>query len=513
MHSPQRVIFPAEYKGILKEVYDFSRKNKVSLYLVGGILRDLFLSRRKKGLDFDFALKKDSIVFGRRLASQLRAGFVLLDKEHGACRVVKKAKDGPYTFDFTDFRGGTLEDDLAGRDFTINSMAIPFEAVWLKNNINAAIIDPHGARKDLEGKLIRTLDKANFDEDPLRMLRAFSFACIFGFRIEKKTLSYIKSRVKKLNDVSGERIRDELFKILGESDSFSSLIVLEKLSILDMIIPEIKLMRNAYQGPYHHLDILEHSLEGVKQFELLVKELKRNYAIGKYLTYALAAERKRASLIKLGIILHDIGKPKAKRQIKGKLTFYGHEAVGRDIVTDIGRRLRLSNDEVDSLRRMVFFHMRPGHLAGAKLVTSRARFRYFRDAGEDALAVLLLSLADQRSTQGPLTSKESHGRHERLSFALIKEYLRKEKTVKPARLITGDDLLAKFKLNPSPLIGKVLAEIEELQGIGKLKTKQTALKIAGQIIKRESKRPVGLVANKSLDFFCRSAIILSIVLL
>jgi hypothetical protein len=131
---------------------------------------------------------------------------------------------------------------------------------------------------------------------------------------------------------------------------------------------------------------------------------------------------------------------------------------------------------------MVLWHLRPGYLADNQEITPRAIFRYFRDAGKECVSILLISIADQRATKGPLTSKTSRIHHEKVSLGLIKEYFKRKKEKKPLRLITGDDLIKKFKLAPSPLIGKILQELEELQAIGKIKSKKAALDRAKQII-------------------------------
>jgi poly(A) polymerase len=183
--------------------------------------------------------------------------------------------------------------------------------------------------------------------------------------------------------------------------------------------------------------------------------------------------------------LHDIGKPKALRHEDGKTIFHGHESIGAKMTEDIARRLKLSNDEIGSLKKMVFWHLRPGYLADNEEVSPRAKFRYFRDTADEAVSTLLISLADQRATRGPLTTKASRVQHEKIVFALIKQYFKEKKQVKAVRLVTGDDLIKEFKLEPSPLIGRVLREIEELQAIGKLKSRQEALKAANRLIRKK----------------------------
>jgi len=224
-------------------------------------------------------------------------------------------------------------------------------------------------------------------------------------------------------------------------------------------------------------------METLRQLENAITEFKNNREIQDYLEEIISPNRSRRALIKLGALLHDTGKPAALRHEKGKTTFHGHERIGADITKNIAERLKLSNDEMNSLEKIVLWHLRPGYLADNEEVTPRAIFRYFRDTQKEGVSVLLTSLADQRATKGPLTTRQSRVRHEKVVLWLIKEYFRRKKEKKLPRLISGDDLIKKFKLAPSPLIGKILREIEELQAIGKIKTKEEALKTAKKFIK------------------------------
>lgn len=183
---------------LLKKILRLAKKKKKKLYIVGGYLRDIFLNREKENPDIDFCLKRGAINFGRELTKNIKCGFVILDKDHGACRLVKKIKDKVYTLDFTDFRGKTLGEDLLHRDFTINALCIELEKIWEKKNLNNFLVDPYNGRKDLKSKIIRMINPQGFDEDPLRILRAFSLSSIFGFKIDKPTL--------KVNKVKGKEI-------------------------------------------------------------------------------------------------------------------------------------------------------------------------------------------------------------------------------------------------------------------------------------------------------------------
>ena len=471
--------------GLLKKIFLFSKAKKKKLYIIGGYLRDIILKRERDNPDIDFCLKRGAINFGQKLARELGAGFVILDKEHGACRLVKRMEEETYTLDFTDFRGKDLDEDLLHRDFTINTLAYELKKVFSAKGLENCIIDPYQGRKDLRIRTIRFVNKKGFDEDPLRILRAFSFSCMFDFKIDQETLRLIKIKKAKLAKVSFERIRDELFKILDSACTYKFLVEMDKLKILKIIFPEIEIMRNIKQGPYHHLDVWRHSLETVRQLEILIQELKNNQEIQGYLDEIISSERRRWQLIKLGALFHDVGKPQAKRREGGKTKFHGHERIGWEITQNIAKRLKLSNDELDALRKMVLWHLRPGYLADNEEITSRAMFRYFRDTAKEGASTLLISIADQRATKGPLTSKKSRIHHEKVVLGLIRKYFKKQKEKKLPRILTGDELMKKFKLEPSPLIGKMLSEIEELQAIGKIKTKEEAGEAARKIWKSE----------------------------
>ena len=483
---------------LLAQIQEFAKDKRVCLYVVGGYLRDILLRRKKPNPDMDFCLKRGAVNFGRGLARKLKGGFVVLDKEHGCCRIVKRLRDKICTLDFADFRGNDIRRDLLLRDFTINALAVPLKDCLAgcldgKTNFSTSefdklVIDPCEGRKDIAARLIRMADKRSFDDDPLRILRAFSLSAIFGFRIQPQTLRSIRSKRKLLAGVSFERIRDELFKVLDCDHAYDQMLAMDKQGVLREFLPEVEIMRGVEQGPYHHLDVLGHAFETLKQLEMLINASKRNKDIVAYLDEVISSERKRSALLKLGALLHDVGKPQARRREKGRTKFHGHERIGFKISEVAAKRMKLSNDEIARLIKMVFWHLRPGYLADNLDLTPRAIFRFFRDAGSEGASILLLSLADQRATRGPLTTDESRQQHEKVVGRLIKEYFRRKKEKKLPRLINGNDLMKKFKLQPSPLIGEILSEIEELQAIGKIKNTKSALREAARFIKNKKSK-------------------------
>ncbi len=456
-------------------VVSLAKKEKKDIYLVGGFLRDAIVGYKKEPLDLDFTLMRGAIDFGRHVARELKAGFVVLDKEHGCSRVVVKIKEEVLTFDFVDFRGKDLEEDLLKRDFTVNTLA------WRLPLADNALIDIYGAQRDLAKKVVNVVSDSSFDDDPLRILRAFSVGAIFDLKISPHTLALVKKKKESLRSVAGERLRDELFKIFNSQRSWHHIELLDKNDVLEVVIPQVAVMHNVKQGGYHHLDVWGHSLEALKKLDELLLSLKDDSDLSNYLNEELSTGRKRIQLLRLAAILHDIGKPKAFEVKAGKTMFHGHERIGRIISDSVSERLKLSSTEKFALDTIIFWHLRPGYLADNKILTKRAVHRYFRDTKSEAASVLLLSIADQRATRGPLATAASRKKHEKVSFSLLKQYFAMLKEEPFARLIGGMDLIKKLKLKPGPVFTKILDAVEEAQVEGRVKTKTQALKLAKEI--------------------------------
>lgn len=460
-------------------VRKLAQKRKVKVYLVGGYLRDQLLGIEKH--DFDFAVEKNAISFAKSFADQIRGAFVLLDEENGCARVAKKFEEKIFTFDFADFRRKTFKGDLEHRDFTINTIALNIQHIE-QADIREYLIDVHSGLKDLKKRIIRMTGSGVFKEDPLRMLRAFSLRAALDFKIETATLKQISHDKELILQVSAERVRDELFKILSSEKTGQILKEMDKIGILDRIIPQLSVMYNCKQGGYHHLDVWKHSLQAVVELDQIFREFKSDHDIEEYLNVSFAAEHKRRALIKFGLLLHDIGKPETKRREKDRFSFHGHEHVGKRITRIISKNLKFSTDERYMVEDLVRWHLRPGYLSDFKRPSEKAIYRYFRDTKEEAVSILLLSLADQRATRGPLTKESDQKQHEKICRELIGRFFEDAKKEPFVPLITGHDLIKKLKLKPSPLFGKILSEVREKQMLGKITTKDEALKIAKEII-------------------------------
>ncbi len=464
----------------LKTIQTLARKKRLGVYLVGGFLRDHCLGRPQT--DFDFAVDKDAIAFARHCADTLKGAFVLLDDEHGCGRVVKRVGGAIWTFDFANFRAETLKKDIAARDFTINTLFADLMKIKDSDRLDAHIVDLKSARKDLKTKTIRMVSAQAFRQDPLRLLRAYSLQATLGFKIEAKTAARIKKDAPLIRGVSIERVREEFFKVLSSPRTFQTFKDMDTSGLLVRVIPQLAVMFGVKQGGYHHLDVWKHSMEVLRQFEGVVEEFKDDSDVSAYLQEIIAANHPRVSIVKLAALLHDIGKPDTKKVEPDRTSFHGHEHVGRNITRIVAKHMKLSVRERHVLEDLVLHHLRPGYLSNFKKPTERSVFRYFRDTKDEAAAILLLSLADQRSTRGPLTTEADQKHHAKICLGLIKQYFADKKKVPLVRLINGNDLIRKFKLKPSPVFAKILNAVQEAQALGKVSTKQEALALAAKMI-------------------------------
>ncbi|MDP2924322.1 MAG: HD domain-containing protein [Candidatus Omnitrophota bacterium] len=459
-----------------------AKRRKIDIWLVGGLLRDIYLKIDKNFTDFDFCVAKDVLFVIREFAKKISSKFIVLDEKQGSYRVILKKRGDIYTYDFTLMRGDDFCQDLSLRDFSINTLAIRL------NEKKPHLLDYFGARGDLSKKIIKVIKEEVLEQDPLRILRGFSFMVNYGLRIEKNTEKALARNKALLRNVSKERINEELFKIFSSPVSYNAIKRMDELRIIDEILPCICKLRAVSQGAYHHLDVWRHSLETLRSFEMFYRRVfSKDKEILDYLNEELAENRKRIQILKLSCILHDIGKPVAKRK-KGKRTiFHTHEKIGRDMAELIAKDLRLSFREKEVLKKLIFWHLRPGYLADQTPPSQRAIYRFLRDTEGEGVGVILLSLSDWRATRGPLTDTKKRRRHEKIMLKLVKRYFEEKRKIPLPKLVDGYDIMRKFNLQPSPLVGKALKKIKEEQALGRVRTKSAAYSAVKALIHKNIK--------------------------
>jgi len=463
----------------LSLVCDALKGKQRHVYLVGGALRDYYLNRR--GTDFDFAVKQGAIDLSRRLARRIKGAFVLLDRDHGSARVVKRIDGVICTFDMTDWRGTSIQKDLNLRDFTINALAMD---IFDKDTDASDIGEVKGSRRDLKAGVVRMVTARVFKDDPLRLLRGFTLQATLGFAMDSKTRMQIKKDAHLISTVAAERIREEVFKILASPRAAVTLSGMEKIGLLAQVIPQITVMYGVHQGGYHHLDVWQHSLEVIAKIEKLIDAMNNNERLKVYLQEPIGGGHTRLALLKMAALLHDIGKPETRRLEGKRMTFHTHEHAGERITRLVARQLKLSVKERYFLEDAVRMHLRPGYLSNFKRPSEKAIFRYLRDTKDEAASLAVLALADQAATCGPLTTPAKHKHHAKICYMMIERYFELKDQKPKQRLLTGDDLIKIFKLKPSAFFGKILLQVEEAAALGKIKTKAEAFLFAKSVISK-----------------------------
>ena len=454
-----------------KLLNSLANKRKAKIYLVGGYLRDLILKRKNKDLDFVFTGELTDFV--KEFAKEINGTFFLLNDRYQTNRVINK-KDG-LTYDFTRMRGRSIEEDLKKRDFTINALALDLEKPLLLK-----VIDPGKGKEDIQKRVIRVVSERAFSDDPLRLLRSIRFRALLNFRIERKTEKLIIQKAPQLKKVSGERIREELFGILALEESHRFIRELDELKLLTQIIPEIEALRKTDQEGFQHLDVWKHSLETLEHTEKILQDLKRLFPkfyrkISKHLKEEVADKQPRITLLKLATLFHDLGKPQTQAITpEGRMRFIGHEEKGVEMAEEIGKRLRLSRKAIETVKREILHHMRPGNLSEVPKLTNRAIFRFFRDCKEEGVETLILSYGDRLAACGPLATPRMIKRHREVVEEMLGDYYERKSIIKPKRLVNGNEIMKRFNLSPGPKIGKILEALSEAQAEGKIKVKKEA---------------------------------------
>lgn len=470
---------------IFKKLSDFARRQGAELHLVGGFLRDNLLGRPMGKLDLDVAAPRGSVALAKQFADENSGAFVLLDEARGVARAIVDIEGTSCQIDFADYRAKTLEEDLGLRDFTVNALALPLSALQKSEDLGRVLVDPLGARADLAARILRACSPKTFQDDPVRALRAFSLKGALGFDIEGKTLDQLKQTLPGLPKAAFERLRDEMFDILAVSNSAALLRQMDALGIIDAVLPETRPMRGLSQGPYHHLDIWAHSMETLAQVEGVLAERGREEDLARVLSEEISGGRRRFQILKWACLWHDMGKPMTRRVGEdGKIRFIGHDLQGAALAEDLCLKWKLSTKEAQAVARMVALHLRPGYLCGQALLTDRAKRKFYRDAGGESAAVLLLYLADRRATRGPLADEALRVEDEKTALGMIGEYFERLRRPAPVRIVSGDDLIQELGLVPGPALGEILDEIEQAREEGTVRTRDEALEFARKLVRR-----------------------------
>ncbi|MFH1486863.1 MAG: HD domain-containing protein [Chloroflexota bacterium] len=467
-----------------EEVRRFFSTRGVGAYLVGGTLRDHLLG--KVGGDVDLAVGGSALELAHDLATAMGGRYVTMDERNQVARIILKRKgEEDHYLDISTMRD-SIETDLACRDFTINAMALELGKRRLSD-----VIDPFNGRRDLKLGLVKAVSEAALEQDPLRLLRAVRLAAELDFDIEPNTEVLIQHHCHLVTEVSPERVRDELCRIISTPQVGLWLTRIDKLGLLTAIIPELEVCRDVSQPKEHYWDVFAHSLEtvaatayllgqrpsrGIWQFgDELLSPVQWSAALEAHFAEEVSGGRSRRKLLKLVALLHDIAKPLCRTvDDSGRIRFLRHSQQGAVIATKVLERLRFSTREIETASQAIEHHLRPGSW-GEDLPSRRAIYRFFRDTGDTGIDVIFLNLADHLATRGPLLTLPEWAAHAQAAGHVLAQYFEDESAATPPKLVDGHLLMEHFGLSPGPLVGQLLEAIREAQAAGEISTKDEAL--------------------------------------
>jgi len=427
-------------------------------YIVGGSIRDIILGRFP--FDYDIAVFGNPEKFAKKIAVKKSDHIIGLGKkDHKIIRVISDNK----IFDISSANGQTIEDDLLKRDFTINAMACSLSS--------GRIIDCAGGMKDIADKKIRMVSDTAFEKDPVRLIRAYRIGASLNFEIERNTVSFIRKNAKLIKNSAGERIRSEFLKILQTPESHHYISQMADTGLLFAIFPELGKLKGCFQNRFHQYDVFEHTMKAFYHLENILNNK---------ITHSI--DENTAPLLKFAILLHDTGKPLVKKADNdGNVHFYGHSKKGAEITKGISSRLKLSTKEKYFIDFIIRNHIDPLHLFVAKsegTLTNKGITRFFIKCGDNTPCLLLHSIADIKG-KGDKANEEFIEFAKNMILKYFSEFMQRKKM--PA-LITGNDLINKFGLSPSPLFKKIISKVEEARLSNQINTRQEALSLVKKIL-------------------------------
>lgn len=452
---------------ILSKIID---KFDNEIYLVGGTVRDFYMGLESTDRDI-IVMDEDARDFALKLSELFQATFVPLDEENKIYRIVLPDKIN--YIDVTNPVGDSIEKDLMRRDLTINAIAV--------NIRTGELIDISGGVTDIMNKCINYVNELNFVDDPLRLLRVYRFQALYGFQLASETINAVCKYSDLIHKPAVERINYELLKLFGGEYAHVALENMNKTWILEEIFPFVKELKQVPPNSHHHLDLFHHSIETVKQVQILYNEAPDE--VKEHLSRIDFGGFSRLAHLKLAAFMHDIGKFSTWTIEEGKHRFIKHDDVGSKMSVKILKDLHFSNKQIDYISSMIKYHIYPSHVMTSPQITEKIMMRYVRKMDTNSIDAIILAQADRLSARGPEITDQIVERNITSLNMLLRFYLEARETLKPLpKLLSGNDVMQILNIKPSKRLGEIMEALHEAQISGDVITKEHAIEFVKNMI-------------------------------
>lgn len=435
-------------------------------YLVGGFLRDIYMNTESHDIDL-IILDSDIKEFSQELADKINAYFIELDSENLIYRLVLEDKIN--YIDIAKPIENNFEKDILRRDLTINAIAY---------DINEdKIIDLTGGIDDIKNGIIKGISEKNFEDDALRLLRIYRFCATTGFEISAKLIEITKKYSSLIKKTAKERINNELMKMFEGKYTDKALLKMEEAGLLTEIIPIYNEVKKIPSNTHHHLDLIHHLIETVRQIQIIYENQEER--VKKYLdTYTFGAV-KRLAYLKFAGFLHDIGKPSCWtiEEETQRHRFIKHDEIGSELCVEILRDLKFSKKQIEYIKKLIKYHIYPSSMVCAPDVNEKAYMRFYRKMENSVIDVIILAMADRLSARGIMVTNEMVENNINSLSELLNNYFQIMDTLKPLpKLLDGRDIMEILQIEPSPKLGEIIKELKEAQLSGEVTTKEEGIK-------------------------------------
>lgn len=450
------------------KLYKLLESTNSDIFLVGGCIRDILLGKSVDKLhDFDIIVTDSKAKdFANNFAKNNDvATVVTLDEINNIYRIVMPDKIN--YIDVTNPINSSIKEDINRRDLTINSIAF--------NIKTGEVVDYNNGIKDLEKGIIRAISEENFVDDPLRIIRAFRFASISGFKLDETTKQIIDKHKGLLLKPAVERRNCEIIKLFGGKYADKVIEIMDKIGIIDILFPIMIDVKKVPSNTHHHLDLFRHSIETVRQIQNIYETSSEE--VKEHLDKVDFGGDTRLAHLKLTGFLHDIGKFSTWTiEADGRHRFIRHDEIGEQLAKGILKEQKFSKKQIDYISSGIRHHMYPSSVISAPNLSDKIYMRYVRKAGDNSIDWIVLAKADRLSARGEAVTEKMVKENIDGLNKLQDFYLKIKPTLRPIpKLLDGTQIMKLLGIKPSKKLGEILSVLHEAQLDGSVQTIDDAI--------------------------------------